>query len=192
MTIHYIPHQSPVFTKQGEGRNGSAPLAGKARERADHYGEITDQVIAGAQPDISSGDDKGNKWLKAQIGVLSKHGYLAEEAGAYYVEKRKERTLGYNPIPHYYIHDKKELADALSNEHVAHVRVAGDRHQLLKTRKRFGLEKQIDSANSTIVIPGDLYAMKEMLYIIDQKIKGKLLDHPLIIENTVDAFGEGY
>jgi predicted Rossmann-fold nucleotide-binding protein len=190
--ILYYPNQNPTYVKPGNGNGNSLPpLERKAEQRGERYAELVDEVLAGQRP-VLGGRGLGDKWLESQIRVLAKEGYLPEEAGAYYRKESKDRVLGFNPVPYHYIADRESLKQELAQKHIKHVRIAGDKLELLKSRHRIGFEKQIDSANTTIALPGDLYAMKEILYLFNQKVHGKMKDHPLVIENPVDANDRGF
>jgi len=187
----YLPQQNPVFIKVGEGKDGNKPLGTKAFARADYYPELHEKTMRGEQP-YSGGEGNGGKWYNGQLITMEKAGFLPEEASIYTRTKEKERVLGFNPVACNYIFDREELKSSLHDAGINQVRIAGERINLLKKNQRLSMERQIDSANATIAIPGDLYAMQEMLYLFEQKMKGKMLNHPLIIENSVDAFDNGF
>jgi len=189
--IEFKSQQDPSALSQGEGRADLPdPLGEKAHDRVDRYDKKLAEVIGGERP-ILSGEGKGDKFLEAQLATMSAEGMLPEESNAYYRKPQQERVLGYNPIPHQYVFDREGIYKRLARAGVNDVRVAGDSHQQLR-RQRIPMEKQIDSATMTIAIPGDLYAAKEMVHIVREKLSGRMLDHPLIIENAVNAQNEGY
>jgi len=189
--IEFKSQQDPSALSQGEGRADLPdPLGEKAHDRVDRYDKKLAEVIGGERP-ILSGEGKGDKFLEAQLATMSAEGMIPEESNAYYRKPQQERVLGYNPIPHQYVFDREGIYKRLARAGVNDVRVAGDSHQQLR-RQRIPMEKQIDSATMTIAIPGDLYAAKEMVHIVREKLSGRMLDHPLIIENAVNAQNEGY
>jgi predicted Rossmann-fold nucleotide-binding protein len=164
------------------GKGGTSledPLSWKARERTAHYLEKTEHILQGKQPVL--GDDRlSDRWLMSQLRVLSDNGYLGDEAGAYFQETPVERVLGHNPAFQRFIEDRHQLEEALVAEDIPEVRIAGSSF----TARTLNPRRVIDSARMTIAIPGDFYTLREMLFLIDQKLQGELIEHPLIIENA--------
>lgn len=188
----YKSQQKPVLNKAGEGSGDFPKIFGeKAEGRSAHYAKLNEQVMAGDRP-VLGGSDRGDKWFAGQLGELAKSGFLPEEAGIYTRSKEKERILGYNSVSAKHIFDTADIKESLENQGVKYARVAGEKLNLLKKSSRVSMEKQVESANATIAIPGDLYAMQEMLHLFEQKLEGKLIDHPLIIENPVNDYNQGF
>jgi|GEM_PF-3327927 len=189
--IPFIPNQDPSFIKQGQGTGKYVnPLGQKSDERTDHYLLRSDQIAGGDQP-IMGGKDLGDKWYKEQLRDLITAGLLPEHLKAYVREPELHYLMGLNPVPQKYTEDRDSLYKDLKDRDVKNVRIAGDRHALYRDFRGHDMEAQIDSSSATVVIPGELLTLKEMCQIIDQKLAGKMLDHPLIIENVVDAVNKG-
>ena len=188
----YKANQQPVFTKAGDGDKAFTPIFGeKAVARSAHYANLVGQIMAGDRP-ILGGGNMGDKWFGGQLDVLADKGFLPEEAGIYTRTKEKERVLGYNSVSAKHIFDGVEIKKSLEKQNIKYTRIAGEKLNLLKKNNRINMERQVDSANATIAIPGDLYAMQEMLYLFEQKLAGKMLKHPLIIENPVNDYNQGF
>lgn len=185
--IKFLAQQEPARNAPGIVTDTHDPLARKAQERSSHYGAVAAKIAGGEQP-LLGGQGYGDKWIKAQIEALWEHGFLTEEPSSYYRENTPNRTLGYNPIPHRYILEKQTLKRALLDRGIAQVYVTGEEQSAL------GLGQKLPApAHTTIAIPGGVDSLREMLQLLNQKINhGDQLRHPLIIENPVNAFGEGF
>lgn len=190
--IPFYPGQDPSYVKQGAGKKQYVdPLGQKSEERTDHYLDRGRQITSGERP-VMGGKMLGDKWYVEQIRTMIDTGMLPEHLEAYVQQPIVEYTMGINPIPYAYIEDREHLYNDLQKAKIKHIRVAGDRHALYRDFRGHEMEAQIDSANATVVIPGELHSMQEMYHIIDQKKAGRMLDHPLIIENPVDADNKGF
>ncbi len=190
--IPFYANQKPSLAAFGEVSDTAIdPFGEKATYRTHHFLERTGQILNGERP-IMGGNGDGDKWLKQQIQTMIDSGMLPEHIGAYVRQPAMNYVLGQNPVASLYIDDREELKDKLAAHEVPNTRVAGDRATLFKHFHGNDLESQVESANTTIAIPGEINAMREILHLIQQKLQGHMLDHPLIIENPVDGDGKGF
>jgi len=188
MPFDFIPNQSPSIVLPQSNPELSNPLGIKAVQRTGTYLDYSIKEINGERQ-VLGGKNKGDKWFGGQIGVMCDVGYLPEDKSAYVIENPKERKRGYNPVPHRFVFDKTELKNELNTNDLPYVRVAGDQTALKPTLELIPL---IDSSSMCIAPPGDLRSLHEMLYIINEKLHGRLIDYPLIIENRLNKDGQGY
>lgn len=160
------------------------PLAGKALDRATYSLEKTAEAIAGERP-LLGGESKGGKWLSAMFAMMSRLGYNMQDPHAYFTTKTHQIVLGYRPTSHFLVQERKDLEDEIKG--VTGVRVLGTGRAL---QSQGQLQRIQDDARISVALPGDMNTLEEMLELIERKMKGEMVNQPLIIENSAQGGDE--
>jgi len=150
----------------------------KIRTRLDVTAKTLKEMINGGRPDLTSGEDAGKKWLRAQLEETSEAGLLTEPPNKYYTIKELVSIMGYNPAPYPLFEAAEKIEEGLAESNIS-TRILGTKRHLPANEIR-KLQKKSDLM---IAVPADLKAIAELIEVMKQKFENKI-SKPLIIENT--------
>ncbi len=172
------------------------------KNRTTYYKEVTDEIVNGKKATVPM-RGQGGKWYHEQISTMSKHGYIPQAPNVYVRTPDIHRVIGYNPTSHYLVQNKRDIKEALNPEIRDYIRIAGTG---FANKSTILLREAKENSLLTIAPSGDLNTMKEMIDIIDAKIRENRRnlayphdqrryherDYPLVIENLKDGDANHY
>ncbi len=172
---------SPSTLLPGEGAaESSRPLQRKSVERTQNILDKTLEILKGNRAQLE-GKGLGERWLSLQIEHMCEKGVLSAPFDAYVERPEKRKVIGLNPSSHIVSQACIYLEDRLPKEWTPQIHTCGSKIAL---REDYEIDRIHRSSRLVYAPPGDLNSLYDMMKLVNEKLHGRLLNKPLIIENT--------
>lgn len=178
---YFAGQVSPSTLSPGEGKPESPrPLRQKSVKRTEDILEQALKILSGEKVELE-GKGLGQRWLSLQIDHMCEKGVLTAPFDAYVTRPEKKKVIGFNPSYYKLSEGSKYLADRLDKEWAPYIHTCGTKVSL---RQDFEIDRIHRASRIMYAPPGDLNSLYDMMKLVNEKLHGRLLNKPLIIENS--------